>query len=175
MISLPVSIRPSICMSIRPSVCPHHFRSIIWVFFHGISSSFAYILLSGMSGMGLLIGEFRQFFLRCYLPETRPFFRFRMIRSKYQWIFTKLGMWIDIMVICYGIANGQILTELSPQDMPIFLFQDDNLCKYQWIFTKLDMWIDILEILYEIANGQISSNFDGVVSPRHTHIFVSRW
>ena len=28
--------------------------------------------------------------------------------SKHQWIFTKLGMCIDIVEICFGIANGQI-------------------------------------------------------------------
>ena len=28
--------------------------------------------------------------------------------SKYQWIFTKLGMCIDIVEIWFGIANGQI-------------------------------------------------------------------
>ena len=45
--------------------------------------------------------------------------------SKPQWIFTKLGVCIDTVEICFGIANGQIssiLTELSAQDMPIFLF-----------------------------------------------------
>ena len=30
--------------------------------------------------------------------------------SKHQWIFTKLGMYIDIVEIWFGIANGQILT-----------------------------------------------------------------
>ena len=30
--------------------------------------------------------------------------------SKYQSIFTKCGMCIDIMEICFGIANGQILS-----------------------------------------------------------------
>ena len=30
--------------------------------------------------------------------------------SKCQWIFTKLGMGIDIVEIWFGIANGQILT-----------------------------------------------------------------
>ena len=54
-----------------------------------------------------------------------------------------------------------------------FLFPDDNLSKHQWIFTKLGMCIDIVEIWYEIANGQISSIFDGVICPRHAHIFVS--
>ena len=52
---------------------------------------------------------------------------------KHQWVFTKLGMCIDIVDIWFGIANGQIssnFTELSPRDMPIFSFPDDNLSKY---------------------------------------------
>ena len=67
-----------------------------------------------------------------------------------------------------------IFTELSARDTPIFLFPDDNLSKHQWIFTKLGMCIDIVELWFGIANGQISSIFDGVICPRHTHIFVSR-
>ena len=54
-----------------------------------------------------------------------------------------------------------------------FSFPDDNLSKHQWIFTKLGMCIDIVEIWFGIANGQISSIFDGVICPRHAHIFVS--
>ena len=54
-----------------------------------------------------------------------------------------------------------------------FSFPDDNLSKHQWIFTKLGMCIDIMEIWFGFANGQISSNFYGVICPRHTHIFVS--
>ena len=50
-------------------------------------------------------------------------------------------------------------------------FPDDNLSKHQWIFTKLGMCIDIVDIWFGIANGQISSNFYGVICPRHTHIF----
>ena len=30
--------------------------------------------------------------------------------SKHQWIFTKLAICIDIKEICFGIANGQILS-----------------------------------------------------------------
>ena len=30
--------------------------------------------------------------------------------SKYQWIFTKLSMCIDIVEIRFGIANGQIIS-----------------------------------------------------------------
>ena len=59
----------SVRLSVRPSVRPHHFRSITWVFIHGIFSNFAYILLSAMSGMGLLMGKIRPF-----LTELLPFF-----------------------------------------------------------------------------------------------------
>ena len=68
----------------------------------------------------------------------------------------------------------QFLTELSARDTPIFSFPDDNLSKHQWIFTKLGMCIDIVEIWFWIANGQISSIFDGVICPRHAHIFLSK-
>ena len=59
----------SVCPSVRPSVRAHHFWSITWVFIHGIFSNFAYILLSAMSGMGLLMGKIRPF-----LTELLPFF-----------------------------------------------------------------------------------------------------
>ena len=54
----------------------------------------------------------------------------------------------------------QILTELSAQDTPIFLFPDDNFSKCQGILTKLGTCIDIKEILFGFASGQISSVFD---------------
>ena len=66
----------------------------------------------------------------------------------------------------------QIFTELPACDTPIFSFPNDNLSKHQWIFTKLGMCIDIVDIWFGIANGQISSNFDGIICPRHAHIFV---
>ena len=47
-------------------------------------------------------------------PSVRPsVFRFRMITSKPQWIFTKLGMCIDIVEIWFGIANGQISSKFD--------------------------------------------------------------
>ena len=75
-----------------------------------------------------------------------------------------------------GLLMGkfrQFLTELSVRDTPIFSFPDDDLSKHQWIFTQLGMCIDIVEIWFGIANGQISSIFDGVICPRHAHIFIS--
>ena len=49
--------------------------------------------------------------------------------SKCQWIFTKLGLFIDIVDIWFGIANGQIffcLTEISAHHTSLFSFLDDN-------------------------------------------------
>ena len=85
--------------------------------------------------------------------------------SKHQWIFTKLGMCIDIVEVWFGIANGQILTSVG--DTPIFSFLDNNLSKYQEILTKLGTCIDIKETWFGIANGQISSVLDRVICPRH--------
>ena len=63
--------------------------------------------------------------------------------SKYQWIFTKLGMFFDILDTWLWIANGQIssvLTELSACNTSIFSFADNS----KLIFTNLDMYIDIV-------------------------------
>ena len=52
--------------------------------------------------------------------------------SKHQWIFTKLGMCIDIVEIWFGLLMGKfhlIFMELSARDTPIFSFPDDNLSK----------------------------------------------
>ena len=71
---------------------------------------------------------------------------------------SRLGVCIDIVEICLGIANGQILPifgKLSAGPTSIFLYLDDSLSKYQWIFTKPGMCIDIVEIWFGIANGQI--------------------
>ena len=131
-----------------------------------------------------------------------PYFHFRKITSKYQWIFTKLGMCIDIVQILFGIANGhfhQFLTNLSVCKMSVYsflddnlrkyqliylaathliLFQDNKLSKYQWIFTKLDMCIDIVEILFLILMGKFHQ-FLTVICPRQDngevlsfHIFI---
>ena len=59
-------------------------------------------------------------------PSVRLFF---VSGCKHQWIFTRLGMCIDIVEIWFGIANGQISSnfyELTARDTPIFSFPDDN-------------------------------------------------
>ena len=46
--------------------------------------------------------------------------------SKYEWIFIKLCICIDIMELWFGIANGQILSifdDYLPETRPYFHFQ----------------------------------------------------
>ena len=81
----------------------------------GFSSNLLYALTLRRSGLGLLMGKFHQFLTEL---SVRPsIFSFPDVNlSKHQWIFTKLGMCIDIVEIWFGIANGQFrqfLTELS--------------------------------------------------------------
>ena len=60
------------------------------------------------SGLGSLMGKFLQFLTELSARDT-PIFSFPDDNlSKHQWIFTKLGMCIDIVEIWFGIANGQI-------------------------------------------------------------------
>ena len=72
------------------------------------------------------MGKFRQFFIElsarytsvCSFPGDNL--------SKYQWIFTKRSMCIDIVDIQFGIANGQILSFLQPNlpaTCPYFRFR----------------------------------------------------
>ena len=43
--------------------------------------------------------------------SVRPYFHFWGITwSKYQWIFTRFGVYIDIVEILFAIVNGQILS-----------------------------------------------------------------
>ena len=66
----------------------------------------------------------------------------------------------------------EILTELSAQDTPIFLFPDDNLRKCQGILTKLGTCIDM--IWFGIANGQILAMFDRVIFKQY-HIVMEKY
>ena len=88
--------------------------------------------------------------------------------STYQWIYTKLGVYNDIVEICFGIGKFcQLLTELSARNTSVFSFLDDNFSKGQWIFTKLRMCLDIVYICFGIAYGKILSIFDGVIYPQY--------
>ena len=63
--------------------------------------------------------------------NARPYFCFPDDNlSKYQWIFTKLGMCIDIVETSgLGLLMGkfhQFLTAVSARDMSVFSFPDDE-------------------------------------------------
>ena len=73
------------------------------------------------------MGKFRQILTKLSARDT-PIFSFPDDNfSKYQWIFTKLGMRIDIVEIWFGIANGQISSNFDgvvcPRQAHIFIFQ----------------------------------------------------
>ena len=78
------------------------------------------------------MSKFRQFLTELSARDM-PIFSFPDDNlSKHQWIFTKLGMCINIVEIWFGIAYGQIssiLTELPARDTPMFSFPDYNLSK----------------------------------------------
>ena len=59
-------------------------------------------------------------------------FGFWKITSKHQWIFTKLGMCIDIVEFRFGFANGKILSYFNGVTClrhAYILVSDDNLSK----------------------------------------------
>ena len=90
---------PLECPFVRPSA-RHRLARIVFDEFH---SNFAFTCTSGVSGFGLLIGKFRQFLTELSARHT-PVFSFpddnlRKCKST----FTKLGMFIDIMEIWFGI------------------------------------------------------------------------
>ena len=98
--------------------------------------------------------------------------------SKCQWIFSKLGVCIDILKVWFWITIGQILSIfdsflVSARNISVFSSPDDNLSKYQWIFTKLGMCIDIVEICFRITNGQILFIFGSVICPQYMNILIS--
>ena len=142
------------------------FQMITWVKVSGLSPNLVSALILWRSGLGLLMGKFRQILAELSARNT-PIFLFPDNNlSKHQCIFTKFGMCIDIMKIWFGIANGQTSSDFDSylsETRPYFHFPDDNLSKYQGILTKLGTCIDMKEIWFGIAYGQISSMFDRVI------------
>ena len=91
---------------VRPSVfC---LGMITWVNINGFSPNLVCALILWRSGLGLLMAKFRQFLTELPARDTPKFWFPDDNLSKHQWIFTKLGMCIEIVDIWFGIANGQI-------------------------------------------------------------------
>ena len=113
-------------------------------------------------------------FLQSYLPETCPYFCFRMIT----WInvngFSPNLVCASILQISgLGLLTSKFWQSYLPKTCPYFRFPDDNLSKCQEILTKLGKCIDVKEIWFGIAYGQILSMFDRVICPRHDNGGVS--
>ena len=116
-------VRPSVRPPIRPSV--FRFQMITWVNINGFSPNLVCALLLWRSGLGLLLGKFCQFLTQLSARDA-PIFSFPDGNlSKRQWIFTKLGMCIDIVDIWFGFANGQISSifdgVICPRQAQIFV------------------------------------------------------
>ena len=65
-------------------------------------------LLLWRSGLGLILGQFHQIFTELSARDMSEFSFPDDNFSKYQWNFTKRGVCIDIVKICFGIVDGQI-------------------------------------------------------------------
>ena len=76
------------------------------------------------SGLGLLLDKFRHF-LTGLSAHDRSMFSLPDNFNKYQWIFTKLDVCIDIMKICFEIADRQIwsifIRVICPGQVPTFI------------------------------------------------------
>ena len=110
-----------------------HFRLITLVNINKFSPNLVCTLILWRPGLGLLMGKFCQVLTELSACHTSIFSFHDDNFSKYQWIFTKLDICIDIVEICFGIANGQILSifELSACKTSVFYFQDNKLSKSQ--------------------------------------------
>ena len=95
-----------------------HFQMITLVNFNGFSLNLVCALILWRSGLGLLMGKFRQFFTEFIAQETALFSFTNHNFSKYWWIFIKLGMYIDIVEIWFGIANGPISSIFDKSYLP---------------------------------------------------------
>ena len=97
---------PSVChLSVRPYFS---FWMIAWVNVNGFSPSLLCVWILWRSDLGSLMGKFRQFSTELFAFDRSLFLFPDDNFSKCQWIFTKLGVCIDIIEICFGIADGQI-------------------------------------------------------------------
>ena len=112
---------PSVCLSVRPSVfC---FQMITLVNINGFSPNLVCALIFWRSGLGLVMGKFRQFLMELSARDT-PIFSFRTIT----WVHNK-GFSPNLLNALTLRRSRKIFTALSAQDTPIFSFPDDNLNK----------------------------------------------
>ena len=114
------SIRPSVVYSSVFSLSDDNLKKCQLIFTkHGI-----YTLILWRFGLVLLTGKFRQFLTDLIARDTSIFTFVDDKFSKYEWIFTKLGMCIDITELSFEINNGkfyQFLTIICPRHVRVFI------------------------------------------------------
>ena len=100
------------------------------------------------------MGKFRKFLTELSARDRSVFSFLNDNFRKYQWIFTKLSVCIDIVEICFGIDDGQILPIFDsylPATRPYFHFWMITLVNINGFLPNL--CIDILDICFKIANA----------------------
>ena len=126
------------CLSVHPSICILFLDDNLSIPISGFSPNLVFALILWRSGLGLLMGKFRQILM--VICRRHALFSFPDDNlSKFQGILSKLGTCIDVKVICLGLLMGkfcQRLTELSAHNMiggvsicprhAQFSFPDDN-------------------------------------------------
>ena len=102
------------------------FQDVNWVNINRFSPNLVCTLILWKSSFGLLMGKFCHFWILYIHPSVFSHLDDKL--SKFQWIFTKLGMCIDIVEIWFGIANMQIC---STCDRVICLPHDSG-----WVISR---------------------------------------
>ena len=111
---------------------------ITWVNINGFSPNLVCASILCSSGLGLLMGKFRQILSELSAPDT-PIFSFPDNNlSKHQWIFTKLGTCIDIVEIWFGIANGQIFSVFDWVICP--QYDNGGVLSFTFLFLENKAW-----------------------------------
>ena len=137
-------------------------------------------LILWRSGLVLLIGKFVQF-LTELSARDRSLFSFPDDNLRnYELIFTKLGVCIDIVEVCFGIAVGQI----SPVtlDTSVFSFLDDNLSNINGfspnLVSALLLWTSALGLLmgkFRSFWTELSARRTSVSYFQNNNVSKSQW
>ena len=137
----------SVCLSIhlsyiRPYCC---FRMITWINVNGFSPNLVSALILWRSVLGLLIRKFCQFWADLSVRDKSIFSFLDDNFSKYQWIFTKFDMCIDIVEICFGVAHWQILSIFHRVICP--RHDDSRVLSFHVLFINFN-WVNTPKTAY---------------------------
>ena len=101
----------------------------------------------------MLMGKFHQFLTELSASNTSRFSFTDDNFGKYQWIFTKPAMCIDIVDICFGNINGQISSLFDRVICP--RYDNGRVLLFQVLFRDENMWVLIKSALVRCFQGEI--------------------